>query len=854
MPTINEYQQYSELALAAYANTLALGRDNVDEYKTGGMSDAQARQFDQSWQVLAQQDISDGFSAVLFERVSETGVPTGEKVLGIRGTEASHWGIDYLVDVVNIAGLGTNLGLPQYNSLEAFYQSLITQGKLSASEQITVTGHSLGGFLAQAFAAKHDATVSATYTYNSPGFSVASGLLSNVGTELLELFGITDASIPNNKIFNVRATGGLSATAGLGQMMGSVQPIWTESGDAIHNHSIVTVTDSLALHDIFARLNPAMDMNQIDVILRGASNRMNNTLEKTLQALLKLVLNSEATIAIDNRNAYYEQLILLRDFVGNANYTMTPGDVGAPLVGMSAASLAAIAALNTPTGLAYRYALRELNPFAVMNGADLYSKHNTTGELDLYDPQTEQGNLTTQYLADRAKLLAEINQVNLIDNDPLDGDQPLSVDILYKDQKTGYQSYILPNTSNRKQVFFGDERVDLLSGGTDIDHLYGGGGDDTIHGGHGNDYIEGNPGTDFLYGDAGADTLIGDAGADLLVGGDGNDRLQGGNGSDELRGGDGADVLIGGAVGDILIGGQGNDILEGGDGADVYEYVAGDGFDTIRDSDGQGSIYLSGQLITTTGLTKQGKYGTGATTVQVYSGNNQTFILTGDVATGATLQIGAAYRIENFHNGDFGLSFAGAPSAPPPATGGTIVDPDGETTIALVGTSAGERILGLGGFDMIASEGGADVIEGGADADNIDGGAGDDYIYQDNEVDPSIVQEQTIALPGYRPKLWGDAGWEYAGGPINTGNDVVVGGAYSEFIYGGAGRDQLYGGAGDDGLLGDSHVTDSLSSIPATHLHKFTRNMTRSCYAMRQLERLVLGTTNDTKRAGARQS
>ena len=48
---------------------------------------------------------------------------------------------------------------------------MVNTGKLGVSEQITVSGHSLGGFLAQAFAAKHDAVVTAAYTYNAPGFS-----------------------------------------------------------------------------------------------------------------------------------------------------------------------------------------------------------------------------------------------------------------------------------------------------------------------------------------------------------------------------------------------------------------------------------------------------------------------------------------------------------------------------------------------------------------------------------------------------------------------------------------------------------------------------------------------------------
>jgi hypothetical protein len=41
--------------------------------------------------------------------------------------------------------------MPQYIALEAFYQSLVATGKLGSREVFNVTGHSLGGFLAQAF-------------------------------------------------------------------------------------------------------------------------------------------------------------------------------------------------------------------------------------------------------------------------------------------------------------------------------------------------------------------------------------------------------------------------------------------------------------------------------------------------------------------------------------------------------------------------------------------------------------------------------------------------------------------------------------------------------------------------------
>ena len=380
MPNINSYLQYSELAFAAYADILVPGASNIAAYIRSKMAIAQAQDFDESWQVLAQQDLTDGFSAVLFERMDDSGMPTGEKVLAIRGSDTSLWPIDYLVDVINIATLGTSVGMPQYNSLESFYQSMIVQGKLTATEQITVTGHSLGGFLAQAFTAKHDPVVSAAYTYNSPGFSVAPGLLTNIGTELLELFGITDATIPNSKIFNIRAADGLSGTASLGQMIGYVQPAFIESGDAIHNHSIVTLTDSLALYDLFAKLDQSLNMNQLDALFRTASNQIDNTLEKGLQSLVKLFQNQDLTLS--KRDAYYSALINLRDSV---LFNQSAGLVTVLLPQFLSTSTFVDRA---KTDIAFRYALQELNPFIVAGDDGLYAQHNADRSLDMYDATT----------------------------------------------------------------------------------------------------------------------------------------------------------------------------------------------------------------------------------------------------------------------------------------------------------------------------------------------------------------------------------------------------------------------------------------------------------------------------------
>jgi hypothetical protein len=210
MPTAQQLSDYSQTAFAAYAANLVPNSANALAYKnSAGMSQSQATQFDANWTVLSQSTPTiNGFSAVLLRNVL-----TNEKVLSIAGTDATSPS-DLLTDLINIALYGTVLAMPQYQSLESFYQQLIVGGQLTASEQVVVTGHSLGGFLAQGFIAHHSAVVSAVYTYNAPG-------IGGTSAQLLQLLGITGGSLANSAVTNVYAQNGISATSNLGVMLGT---------------------------------------------------------------------------------------------------------------------------------------------------------------------------------------------------------------------------------------------------------------------------------------------------------------------------------------------------------------------------------------------------------------------------------------------------------------------------------------------------------------------------------------------------------------------------------------------------------------------------------------------------------
>jgi trimeric autotransporter adhesin len=81
--------------------------------------------------------------------------------------------------------------------------------------------------------------------------------------------------------------------------------------------------------------------------------------------------------------------------------------------------------------------------------------------------------------------------------------------------------------------------------------------------------------------------------------------------NDTLKGSAKADYLFGGAGDDVLNGLGGNDVLRGGAGSDTYQFDGQFDHDTIRDSDGKGSLQINGQAVSASfhGIGQRGGYG-----------------------------------------------------------------------------------------------------------------------------------------------------------------------------------------------------------------------------------------------------
>ena len=186
------------------------------------------------------------------------------------------------------------------------------------------------------------------------------------------------------------------------------------------------------------------------------------------------------------------------------------------LVGTSATLISDSAGQAGEAGVAYRYALNQLNVF-VLVGVD-YSDFNANGELDLYDEATGHGTFTADYLADRPELLAAMVRTNIADLVPNSAGTTIVPGLgnTYADSDAGIR--LTGTTPARGWSCSTETPVEPSPEQTVTTTLYGERGDDVIIGGAGNDILDGGLGNDDLSGDSGDDMVMGGAGADTLPG------------------------------------------------------------------------------------------------------------------------------------------------------------------------------------------------------------------------------------------------------------------------------------------------------------------------------------------------
>ncbi|MBX9917123.1 MAG: hypothetical protein E6Q59_09025 [Nitrosomonas sp.] len=210
----------------------------------------------------------------------------------IRGTEASY-PMDLLTDLIDMTRLGRTALQPEYISLRGKVVEWLENGTLP--QDFTLTGDSLGGFLAAGLVAEPVLAdhISHAYMLNSPGVGGHSGPFAMVYA-ILDFLGVVHLPFDQSKISNIEAATGSKSITGFGFDIAPSIDIVIEDQMAsdisnlpgARNHSQQALIDAysqLTSNLEQAQLNKLMDASGSTKDVSGAS--ISKTLESDVDAL-----------------------------------------------------------------------------------------------------------------------------------------------------------------------------------------------------------------------------------------------------------------------------------------------------------------------------------------------------------------------------------------------------------------------------------------------------------------------------------------------------------------------------------------------------------------------------------------
>jgi len=625
-------------------------------------------------------------------------------------------------------------------------------------------------------------------------------------------------------------------------------------GDYGNTHSLTLMLDSLALMEVYQQIDPSLTQAKLQSVFAAASNQRasgglglsgiaeGNSLETALDALRKFYgVYGEATPFnrseggfgnVGTRDVFHQNIATLRNAVQNQGggriVNLVPESAFSPQSGEplqdnlapTAADLLSNALGSSENGIAYRYALRELNPFVVIDTQNrgLYARFQAggqnAGELDLYDSASEQGRkgLTEFYLKDRADFLERqlyittLNLTNFYETPNVS--DPNTVFNAVEARGQAYQleakhfedrvsKFIAsdgsPNRNSQLHFIFGGSEADVIEGAGREDHLYGGAGNDFLAGRFADDYLEGGSGFDTY-------------------------RFSATDGTDTVLDADGKGVLTRNGNGIAL--GIRQDETHWAFGSTTYTKVA-NGTDleitfadnatdkiTINNFDfaaAQQGNYLAIRLVDAPTVA--------ANPVRTFFGDKQDWDSDPE-AEGIQPQsdgLGNSIRADGQGRPDIAEPdradlFYGAESNDverfTTAGGDDEVRADG--LLSATSSIGGRDLIETGvGRDIVVAGAGDDWVEGGTGVDILFGNAGNDALYAQTSSGQTLTLAQAIAAgetegrsPDVGELLTGDAG-----------QDMVFGAATDDLLLGGEAADIVIGGGGDDTFYGDWRVT-----------------------------------------------
>ncbi|MDO8417606.1 MAG: VCBS domain-containing protein, partial [Agitococcus sp.] len=722
----------------------------------------------------------------------------------------------------------------QDNEMQDFFNECLS---MTGTNPLTVAGFSLGGYLSLLGQNNNNSLIDKTYTFN--GLGLHNLLPLSILNQLFIALGYEPLTIASNApVENYYTAEGASFAAATGMYLGQRLAVNTDDEGGAANHGIDAIIDVLAAFNLLGMVDSNITLKELNAIHEAMSKNSlieNDALVKAFGTLLTkslTIFNQDAKnkvnqldVTQNNNNDMHDAIYAM---VEQLKTTPQAFNI-APLVTFNQNGNAQLQTYSNINSLAYRYALKELNPFVVESLS--YSSFNQNKELDLYNAVTGEGSLTKEWLKNRQLSLEALIVANIENADIFYHTGVNNYKFTVADPITGAYRTITKASTRILQptlnIYFGaNSQSNVMTGSLNNDSMFGGTVNDSLNGLGGNDYLEGGKGSDTLNGGSGNDVLFGMADNDELHGGLNNDYLHGGTGEDKLFGDEGNDILIGGkgllniaeggtgndliyadkqtayndtlkgeADNDILESFGGNDTLQGGDNNDILD--AGAGEDTLKGENnndvllgGAGNDILEG--------------GEGADYLQG-GADNDTYNLVSPYGVDL-IEDSDGSNILNFNNIALTITSYDAEKNLWNTTGEhqvrKLVNEDGtRTTLAI--SDEGDlhntvfiKDFQTGDFGLNFSEipdytiSTTDDISVGSSENNIifnktyiQGGGGNDFI------------SGTVGID----KLYGGEDNDFLNG--DKEGDFIDGGAGDDIIFGGEGRDIIYGSAGHDLIL-----------------------------------------------------
>jgi trimeric autotransporter adhesin len=317
MTTIHDAYINALLADATYALELNLDNKSGSDLitlLTTRMTLAQATYIANNFTMVTHNDASDnlligsgsGFDATVWK--GKVGTPyAGKTYVSMTGTEGlADFATDYdlalagapldqMVDMVNWwLKITTPSGVSAMQIKEVggnFFSAppVMGTGQLTGVNSVAnveVNGHSLGGFLATAFARLFGRGIGVVgkvgidhiTTFNSAGFKGGSAAVFN---QIEQLIGIGLGGYPGAALqTNYFAENGVNFTTNsfyFSQLGQRVSLYNEESASVINNHYMYKLTDALALGDFLSTLDHTLDTTKLNQIYEASSNFNLNT-------------------------------------------------------------------------------------------------------------------------------------------------------------------------------------------------------------------------------------------------------------------------------------------------------------------------------------------------------------------------------------------------------------------------------------------------------------------------------------------------------------------------------------------------------------------------------------------------